>query len=77
MTGWMAYLKPEDRLELPDIMKWMKQVFAQRFNAAAGRTEHIWGDQYRSRILEEEAGEAANGNRGTQTLQGRENTIFL
>ncbi|MDR2258715.1 MAG: hypothetical protein LBE14_06160, partial [Treponema sp.] len=28
------YVKPEDGLELPEIMKWMKQVFAQRFNAA-------------------------------------------
>jgi hypothetical protein len=35
-------------------MKWMKQVFAQRFNAADGRTGHIWGDRYGSRILEGE-----------------------
>jgi REP element-mobilizing transposase RayT len=66
---WLKfYIKPEDGLELPDIMKWMKQVFAQRFNAAAGRIGHIWGDRYWSRIMEgepeaEEAGEAANGDR--------------
>jgi hypothetical protein len=65
------YLRPEDGFELPDIMKWMKQVFAQRFNAADGRTGHIWGDRYWSRILEGEpevegtmeAGMAATGDR--------------
>jgi hypothetical protein len=35
-------------------MKWMKQVFAQRYNVAAGRTGHIWGDRYWSQILEGE-----------------------
>jgi hypothetical protein len=62
---WLTfYIRPEDGLELPDIMKWMKQVFAQRFNAADGRTGHIWGDRYWSRILEGEPdveGEAAEG----------------
>jgi REP element-mobilizing transposase RayT len=61
------YIRPEDGFELPDIMKWMKQVFAQRFNAADGRTGHFWGDRYWSRILEgepeAEEGEAANGDR--------------
>jgi REP element-mobilizing transposase RayT len=52
---WLTfYIKPEDGLELPDIMKWMKQVFAQRFNLAAGRIGHIWGDRYWSRILKGE-----------------------
>jgi hypothetical protein len=52
---WLTfYIKPEDGLELPDIMKWMKQVFAQRFNTAAGRIGHIWGDRYWSRIVEGE-----------------------
>jgi REP element-mobilizing transposase RayT len=57
---WLRfYIKPEDGLELPDIMKWMKQVFAQRFNAASGRIGHIWGDRYWSRIVEgEPVGEA-------------------
>jgi REP element-mobilizing transposase RayT len=50
----MFYIKPEDGLELPDIMKWMKQVFAQRFNWMDGRIGHIWGDRYWSRILEGE-----------------------
>jgi REP element-mobilizing transposase RayT len=63
----MFYIKPEDGFELPDIMKWMKQVFAQRFNAAAGRIGHIWGDRYWSRIVEGDPGaeeaEPANGDR--------------
>jgi REP element-mobilizing transposase RayT len=61
---WLTfYIKPEDGLELPDIMKWMKQVFAQRFNAASGRIGHIWGDRYWSRIVEGEpvGEEAASG----------------
>jgi hypothetical protein len=37
------YIKPEDGLKLPEIMKWMKQVFARKYNAADGRTGHIWG----------------------------------
>jgi hypothetical protein len=35
-------------------MKWMKQVFAQRYNREDGRTGHIWGDRYGSRVLEGE-----------------------
>jgi REP element-mobilizing transposase RayT len=46
------YIKPEDGLELPAIMQWMKQVFAQRYNALTGRSGHIWGDRYWSQILE-------------------------
>jgi hypothetical protein len=55
------YIKPADGLELPAIMQWLKQVFAQRYNRADGRIGHIWGDRYGSWILageppEEEAG---------------------
>jgi REP element-mobilizing transposase RayT len=66
---WLTfYIKPENGLELPEIMKWMKQVFAQRYNAMTGRIGHIWGDRYWSRILEGEppeegAGESAPGDR--------------
>jgi REP element-mobilizing transposase RayT len=61
------YIRPENGLELPDIIKWMKQVFAQRFNTAAGRSGHIWGDRYWSRILEGEPveGEAGEAPEGT------------
>jgi hypothetical protein len=52
---WLTfYIKPADGLELPAILKWMKQVFAQRYNREDGRTGHIWGDRYGSRILEGE-----------------------
>jgi hypothetical protein len=62
------YIKPEDGFELPEIMKWMKQVFAQRYNAMTGRIGHIWGDRYWSQILEGEpdvdgAEEPAPGDR--------------
>jgi REP element-mobilizing transposase RayT len=53
---WLTfYIKPADGLELPAIMKWLKQVFAQRYNRAEGRIGHIWGDRYGSRIVEGEA----------------------
>jgi hypothetical protein len=48
------FIKPEDGFKLPEIMKWMKQVFAQRFNLASGRTGHIWGDRYWSQVVEGE-----------------------
>jgi hypothetical protein len=73
---WLTfYLKPEDGFELPEIMKWMKQVFAQRYNAMTGRIGHIWGDRYWSRILEGEpevAGEPAPRDRpqGRRAVSG-------
>jgi hypothetical protein len=45
------YIRPDDGLQLPLIMQWMKQTFAVRFNVYAGRTGHIWGDRYWSRVL--------------------------
>ncbi|MDR2785962.1 MAG: transposase [Treponema sp.] len=55
---WLTfYIKPEDGLELPAIMKWLKQTFARRYNRETGRTGHIWGDRYWSRIVEGEAPE--------------------
>jgi hypothetical protein len=45
------FIKPADGLQLPEIMKWIKQVFALRFNWDDGRTGHIWGDRYGSEIL--------------------------
>ncbi|MDR2078301.1 MAG: transposase [Treponema sp.] len=63
---WLTfYLKPEDGLELPEIMKWMKQVFTQRYNRKEGRIGHIWGDRYWSEIVEEvpeDVEEAAAGD---------------
>ncbi|MDR2397705.1 MAG: transposase, partial [Spirochaetaceae bacterium] len=45
------YIKPADGMQLPAIMKWLKQVFAQRYNQAEGRVGHIWGDRYGSWVL--------------------------
>jgi hypothetical protein len=55
------YIRPDDGLRLPLIMQWMKQTFAVRFNVYAGRTGHIWGDRYRSRVLDGEPPEWAEG----------------
>jgi hypothetical protein len=62
---WLTfYIKPADGLELPAIMKWLKQTFAQRYNRATGRIGHIWGDRYGSRILEGEPEEETGAGRG-------------
>jgi hypothetical protein len=45
------FIKPANGLQLPEIMKWIKQVFAVRFKWDDGRTGHIWGDRYGSEIL--------------------------
>jgi hypothetical protein len=66
----MFYIKPADGFELPDIMKWMKQVFAQRYNAAAGRVGHIWGDRYWSRIVEGEPEVEREGGVGESSARG-------
>jgi hypothetical protein len=60
---WLTfYIRPENGLELPAIMKWMKQTFARRYNRAEGRIGHIWGDRYWSRIVEGEPPEEGEGN---------------
>jgi hypothetical protein len=46
------YIKPGDGFELPEIMQWIKQTFAVRFNVLDGRTGHIWGDRYWSEIVD-------------------------
>jgi hypothetical protein len=54
------YIRPDDGFQLPLIMQWLKQTFAVRFNVYAGRTGHIWGDRYWSRVLAEEPPEWAD-----------------
>jgi hypothetical protein len=46
------YIKPADGLQLPEIMQWIKQTYACRYNVYDGRTGHIWGDRYGSKIVE-------------------------
>jgi REP element-mobilizing transposase RayT len=77
------YIKPADGFQLPAIMKWMKQVFAVKFNQADGRSGHIWGDRYWSRILpgeppEEGAGAGTTENAGARPCPGKraENPLF-
>jgi REP element-mobilizing transposase RayT len=48
------YIKPADGLSLPEILKWVKQTFAVRYNVKTGRIGHIWGDRYKSVILDGE-----------------------
>jgi hypothetical protein len=76
---WLTfYIKPLDGLELPAIMKWLKQTFAQRYNRETGRIGHIWGDRYWSRVLEgdppedeENGGAAAALNTGVRPYNGK------
>jgi hypothetical protein len=77
------YIKPADGFQLPDIMQWLKQVFAVEFNKVDGRTGHIWGDRYWSRILdgeppEDDLEDAARGNTGARPPCGgrAENPLF-
>ncbi|MDR2053277.1 MAG: transposase [Treponema sp.] len=75
------YIKPENGFELPQIMQWMKQTFAQRYNRWAGWTGHVWGDRYWSRILEGEppgeppeeeiGGPTAVSNSGVRPPEGK------
>ncbi|MDR3356710.1 MAG: transposase [Spirochaetaceae bacterium] len=67
------YIRPADGFELPAIMKWLKQTFAIRYNRDNGRTGHLWGDRYRSRILEGEppdGGEAGEEAAGVPPARG-------
>jgi hypothetical protein len=47
----MFYIRPADGFQLPEIMQWIKQTFAARFNVLDGRSGHIWGDRYWSEIV--------------------------
>jgi hypothetical protein len=57
---WLSfYIKPKDGFQLPEIMQWLKQTFAVRFNRRDGRTGHLWGSRYWSEVLEGEPPEGA------------------
>jgi REP element-mobilizing transposase RayT len=68
---WLSfYIRPADGLELPAIMKWIKQVFAQRYNRLTGRIGHIWGDRYWALIVEAGEVEAAAREQGGEPDAG-------
>ncbi|MDR2445094.1 MAG: hypothetical protein LBD44_04075 [Spirochaetaceae bacterium] len=61
-------------MELPAIMKRLKQVFAQRYNHADGRIGHIWGDRYWSRIVEGNPPEEAEAEEPEPEAKGASET---
>ncbi|MDR1229872.1 MAG: transposase [Spirochaetaceae bacterium] len=64
---WVSfYIKPADGLQLPEIMQWIKQTYAVRYNVYDGRTGHIWGDRYWSKVLEGEPPEEEVPVSGTE-----------
>jgi hypothetical protein len=73
--GLAFFLKPADGLELPAIMKWVKQTFAVRFNRQDGRSGHIWGDRYESWVLEGEPEEDAADSVNAVGAGGAENGL--
>jgi REP element-mobilizing transposase RayT len=48
------YIKPDDGFQLPEIMQWLKQTFAVRYNVMKRLDGHVWGDRYWSKVLEGE-----------------------
>ncbi|MDR1231056.1 MAG: transposase [Spirochaetaceae bacterium] len=66
------YIKPDDGFELPEIMQWIKQTFAVRYNVMKGLDGHLWGDRYWSKILDGEppAEESAAGEAGREECVG-------
>jgi hypothetical protein len=62
--GLTFYIKPEDALELPKILKWLKQTFTVRCNRLMGRTGHIFGGRYVSMLLEGEPPEGVKDGTG-------------
>jgi REP element-mobilizing transposase RayT len=67
------YIKPADGFQLPEIMQWLKQTFAVRYNVMKRFDGHVWGDRYWSKVLEgeppvEEAGRGDCGENGREEL---------
>jgi REP element-mobilizing transposase RayT len=48
------YIKPADGFMLPEIMQWIKQTFACRYNAMKCLDGHTWGDRYWSKVIDGE-----------------------
>jgi hypothetical protein len=67
------YIKPADGFQLPEIMQWLKQTFAVRYNVMKRLDGHVWGDRYWSKGLEEGGGAqgAGRGDCGEDGGEGR------
>jgi REP element-mobilizing transposase RayT len=68
------FIKPADGFQLPEIMQWVKQTFAVRYNVMKRLDGHVWGDRYWSKVLEgeppvEEAGRGECGECGGEELE--------
>jgi hypothetical protein len=59
------YIRPADGFQLPEIMQWVKQTFAVRYNVMKRLDGHVWGDRYWSKVLEGEA-PVEEGGRGEE-----------
>jgi hypothetical protein len=57
------YIRPVNGFQLPEIMQWVKQTFAVRYNVMKRLDGHVWGDRYWSKVLEGEA-PVEEGGRG-------------
>ncbi|MDR1095214.1 MAG: transposase [Spirochaetaceae bacterium] len=67
------YIRPVNGFQLPEIMQWLKQTFAVRYNVMKRLDGHVWGDRYWSKVLEGEApaeGRAAGGDCGEGMVGG-------
>jgi hypothetical protein len=62
------FIKPGDGFQLPEIMQWLKQTFAVRYNVMKGLDGHVWGDRYWSKVLEGEA-PVEEGGRGEELAE--------
>jgi putative transposase len=47
-------ITPHEGQSLSDIIKWIKMVFAIRWNRAHNQTGHFWGDRFYSRVIVDE-----------------------
>jgi REP element-mobilizing transposase RayT len=59
-------IKPADGFQLPEIMQWIKQTFACRYNAMKRLDGHVWGDRYWSKMLAGEPPEEEIAASGTE-----------
>ncbi|MDR3303697.1 MAG: transposase [Treponema sp.] len=47
-------IRPADGVSLSKIMQWLKCNFAKKWNKVHGRTGHVWGERFFSRVIKDE-----------------------